>query len=108
MMVEENELDYLKRSEVGLVSTDEEDNNNSMENSISIEENFNNEIEEISFEKALSVLLRQTYIPADIAKMKKTLTLVAKLKERVKFYKYVFNNMKDDAFEVAYSAIVDC
>ena len=50
MMVEENELDYLKRSEVGLVSTDEEDNNNSMENSISIEENFNNEIERILIE----------------------------------------------------------
>ena len=40
MMVEENELDYLKRSEVGLISTDEEDNNNSMENSNSIEENL--------------------------------------------------------------------
>jgi hypothetical protein len=50
MMVEENELDYLKRSEVGLVSTDEEDNNNSMENSNSIEENFNNEIERILIE----------------------------------------------------------
>ena len=40
MMVEENELDYLKRSEVGLISTDEEDNNNSMENSNSIEVNL--------------------------------------------------------------------
>ena len=50
MMVEENELDYLKRSEVGLVSTDEEDNNNSMENSNSIEDNFNNEIERILIE----------------------------------------------------------
>ena len=50
MMIEENELDYLKRSEVGLISTDEEDNNNSMENSNSIEENFNNEIERILIE----------------------------------------------------------
>ena len=50
MMVEENELDYLKRSEVGLISTDEEENNNSMENSNSIEENFNNEIERILIE----------------------------------------------------------
>ena len=50
MMVEENELDYLKRSEVGLISTDEEDNNNSMENSNTIEENFNNEIERILIE----------------------------------------------------------
>ena len=50
MMVEENELDYLKRSEVGLISTDEEENNNSVENSNSIEENFNNEIERILIE----------------------------------------------------------
>jgi hypothetical protein len=50
MMVEENELDYLKRSEVGLISSEEEDNNNSVDNSNSIEENFNNEIERILIE----------------------------------------------------------
>ena len=50
MMVEDNELDYLKRSEVGLIPTDDEDNNNSIDNSISIEENFNNEIERILIE----------------------------------------------------------
>ena len=33
-----------------MISTDEEDNNNSMENSNSIEENFNNEIERILIE----------------------------------------------------------
>ena len=50
MLVEENELDYLKKSEVGLNSTEEEDNNNSMDNNNSIEENFNNEIERILIE----------------------------------------------------------
>ena len=50
MKVEDNELDYLKRSEVGLIPTDDEDNNNSIDNSISIEENFNNEIERILIE----------------------------------------------------------
>jgi hypothetical protein len=50
MMVEENELDYLKRSEVGLIPTDDEDNNNSIDNSNSIEENFSNEIEKILIE----------------------------------------------------------
>ena len=49
MMIEENELDYLKRSEVGLISSEEEDNN-SVDNSNSIEENFNNEIERILIE----------------------------------------------------------
>ena len=72
-----------------------------------MERGEDNEIEEIPFERALSFLIRQTYMPADVVKMKKTLTLVAKLKERVKFYKYVFNNMKDDAFEVAYKGIVE-
>ena len=47
MLVEENELDYLNKSEVGLNSIDEEDNNNSNDNNNSMEENFSNEIEKI-------------------------------------------------------------
>ena len=51
MLVEENDLDYLKKSEVGLYSSDEDDYNNSVENiNYSIEENFNNEIERILIE----------------------------------------------------------
>ena len=50
MMVEDNELDYLKKSEVGIISSEEEDINNSLDNSISIEENFNSEIERILIE----------------------------------------------------------
>ena len=50
MMVEENDLDYLRKSEVGLFSSEEEDNNNSLDNSNFIEENFNNEIERILIE----------------------------------------------------------
>jgi hypothetical protein len=51
MMVEENELDYLKKSEVGLISSEEEDINNSTDNNNnSMEENFNNEIERILIE----------------------------------------------------------
>ncbi len=65
----------------------------------------NNEIEEISFEKALSFLIKQTYMPEDVIKMKKTLSLISKLKGRVNFYKFMFNNMKDDSFEIAYNAI---
>ena len=64
MMVEENELDYLKRSEVGLISSEEEDNNNSLDNSNSIEENFNNEIERILIEiynKNISIISSGNY-----------------------------------------------
>lgn len=46
MMVEDNELDYLKRTEVGLIPS-EDDENNSFENSLTVEENFNTEIERI-------------------------------------------------------------
>jgi hypothetical protein len=49
-MIEENELDYLKKSEVGIITSEEEDNNNSLDNSNFIEENFNNEIERILIE----------------------------------------------------------
>ena len=64
MMVEENELDYLKRSEVGLISSEEEENNNSLDNSNSIEENFNNEIERILIEiynKNISIISSGNY-----------------------------------------------
>ena len=50
MMIEENELDYLKKSEVGIITSEGEDNNNSLDNSNFIEENFNNEIERILIE----------------------------------------------------------
>ena len=71
-----------------------------------MERGENNFIEEVSFEKVLALLIRQTYMPEDAAKLKKTLGLVSKLKGRVRFYKFVFNNMKSDAFEVAYKGIV--
>ncbi len=70
-----------------------------------MERGENNEIHEISFRQAFPFLLQQTYAPTDTDKMKKTLKLLSMLKGRVKFYKYVFNNMKDDAFEVAYGAM---
>ena len=47
IMIEENYSDYLKKSEVGIISSEEEDNNNSLDISNSIEENCNNEIERI-------------------------------------------------------------
>lgn len=72
---------------------------------IFMERGEDNEIHEISFEQALGFLMKQTYMPREAESMKKTLTLLAMLKGRVKFYKYVFNNMKSDAFEVAYGII---
>ena len=53
MMAEDNDVDYLKRAEVGLASSEDEENNNnnnSLDNSILVEDNFNNEIERILIE----------------------------------------------------------
>ena len=73
---------------------------------ILMERGDNNIIKEIPFEKALSFILKQTYMPDDKEKMKKTLQLLSRLNGEVRFYKFIFNNMKDDAFDVAYEAIV--
>ena len=64
MMAEENEIDYLSRKEVGLVSSEEEDNNNSVDNNNSIEDNFSNEIERILIEiynKNISIISSGEY-----------------------------------------------
>ena len=64
MMVEENELDYLKKSQVGIISSEEEDNNNSLDISNSLEENFNNEIERILidiYNKNITLISSENY-----------------------------------------------
>ena len=64
MMAEEDDLDYLKKREVGLVSSDDEDNGNSIDNSNSLEENFSNEIERILIEiynKNISIISSGNY-----------------------------------------------
>ena len=50
MMAEEDNMDYLRRREVGLFSSDEEENNTSFDNNNYLEENFSNEIERILIE----------------------------------------------------------
>ena len=64
-----------------------------------------NRAEEITFGQALPTLLQQTYRPNDPEKMKKTLSLLAELGKRVRFYRFTCNNMKPDAFRTAYDAL---
>ena len=64
-----------------------------------------NSIEEISYRQAFGFLLRQTYWPKSPDKRKKTLELMSQMKGKVRFYKFCFNNMKDDVFEVAFNAM---
>ena len=71
-----------------------------------MERSEDNHIEEISFGKAYSFLLQQTYIPHDSDKAKKTLALLAKLHNLVRIYRFQFNNFADDCFETAYNTLI--
>lgn len=73
---------------------------------VMMERGEDNEIHEISFSEVLTFLLKQTYMPENAELMKKTLGLVPQLCGKVKFFKFRFNNLKNDAFEVAYKALV--
>ena len=64
-----------------------------------------NVMKEISYSEAFPFLLQQTYQPNDAEKMKKTLALLFKLKGKVRFYRFVFDNMKEDAFDVSYKML---
>lgn len=70
-----------------------------------MERGENNAIREIPFKEAFSFLLQQTHRPSDPEKMKKTLALLSQMNGKVRFYKFVFNNLKDDCFAVAYGAM---
>lgn len=67
------------------------------------EDNF---IENISFGDAFTFLLKQTHRPNDTKLMIKTLELLKQLNGKVSFYKYHFNNLKEDAFDVSFNALV--
>ena len=71
-----------------------------------MERSENNFIEEVSFGKALVFLLQQVYRPVETVKIKKTLALLSELSARVRFFRFCFNNKKDDAFSVSYNALI--
>lgn len=64
-----------------------------------------NRMEEVSFKSVFPLILQQTHQPADADKMRKTLALLMKLKDHVYFYRFYFDNFKDDCFQVAYDAL---
>ena len=73
---------------------------------IVMERNELNRIEEISFEQAYPFLLQQTYIPNEVDKAKKTLELLIKLSNKVRIYRFMFNNLREDCFETAYNTLI--
>ena len=58
-----------------------------------MERGEDNAMEEISFGKAFTFLLQQTYWPADTIKRKKTLEFLSQLSGKVRFFMFHFNNL---------------
>lgn len=70
-----------------------------------MERSDENHIEAVPFRAILPRLLEQTYRPADAGKMKKTLELLMRLKDCVTFYRFRFNNYREDAFRTSFDAL---
>ncbi len=70
-----------------------------------MERSTENRMEEMSFKSIFPYLLQQTFRPMDADKMRRTLALLMKLKDNVHFYKFYFDNFKDDCFQVAYNEL---
>lgn len=66
----------------------------------------NNRIERISFSDAFLGLYQQTFHPDDPDKARKVLAMLKSLEPGVTFYRFGFNNFKDDCFDVAYNVLV--
>lgn len=64
-----------------------------------------NRMEEISFSQAYAFLLRQTFLPDDAEKAKKTLKLLMKFNGKMRFFRFLFNNFSDDCFDISYNTL---
>ncbi len=65
-----------------------------------------NAIKEIDYSQAFPRLLNQMYLPKDLKKMQKTLDLLERMKDQVRFFDFHSNNMKEDSYATSYQAIV--
>ena len=63
-------------------------------------------IERISFADAFLVLYQQVFRPNAPDKARKVLTMLKSIEVGVTFYRFQFDNLKDDCFDVAYNALV--
>lgn len=72
-----------------------------------MERSNENQITRVTFKSALPVLLENVYKPQDADKMKKALQLIFKLRDHVTFYKFYFDNYKENAFQTSFNALTD-
>ena len=70
-----------------------------------MERSNENNIRKVSFGDAFPELLQSVYYPEDNRKRVKLIQLLQALGEKVDFYKFEMNNLKEDCFDVAYNAL---
>lgn len=71
-----------------------------------MERSDDNQMEEISISEAYPYLLQQTFISTDLQAARKTLKILSQLCNKVSFYKFRFNNYKEDCFLVSYNTLI--
>ena len=70
-----------------------------------MERSEDNSIEEISFKQAIPFLIQQIHCPKDSNLMMQTLSLLDKLKGKVRFFRFRCNNFKEDCFRVSHDGL---
>ena len=73
---------------------------------IIMERNETNQIQQISFSEAFLTLLQQVYHSKDEERQRKTLRLLSQMNQNISFWRFKFNNYKEDCFDIAYNALV--
>ena len=68
--------------------------------------NADNIIDRISFSHAFPRLLDQTFIHNDESNANRTLELLIKMKDKVRFFDFLSNNMREDSYQVAYKGLI--
>ena len=71
-----------------------------------MERGDNNVIRKASFSEVFPSLLGQSYRPQSADGMRKTLALLKALQGKLRFFRFTFDNLRDDCFSVAYDALV--
>lgn len=64
-----------------------------------------NHIEEVPFCQAYTYLLRQIHLPDEAEKARKTIKLLSILGEKMRFFRFRFNNFSDDCFDISYNTL---
>lgn len=73
---------------------------------IIMERSEKNYMEKVSYIDSFPVLLQQVYRPYNEDRMRKTLKMMRQLEPTVEFWRFHFNNYKEDCFSTAYNSLI--